>query len=228
MHYLILTALLLLLVYFPSIWVRIVMRKHSQERKDLPGTGAELARHLIKRFELDSVSVEETTARNDHYDPKAGVIRLGPDNYNGRSLTAAAVAAHEFGHAVQFYRQEKICRLRQKYLPTATAFKKAGIFLMMLLPIVGIVVRAPAALFAIVGIGLLLQLLGALAYLIVLPEEWDASFNKAMPILIEGDYIAEQDLPAVHRVLKAAALTYFASALADLVNIGRWLVILRR
>ena len=79
-----------------------------------------------------------------------------------------------------------------------------------------------------VGCSLLLQLIGALAYLIILPEEWDASFNKALPILIEGEYVAEDQLPNIRNVLKAAAITYFASALANVLNIGRWLLILRR
>jgi hypothetical protein len=64
--------------------------------------------------------------------------------------------------------------------------------------------------------------------LIILPEEWDASFNKALPILMEGEYVAEDQLPNIRNILKAAAITYFASALANVLNIGRWLLILRR
>jgi Predicted Zn-dependent protease len=79
-----------------------------------------------------------------------------------------------------------------------------------------------------VGCSLLLQLIGALAYLIILPEEWDASFNKALPILMEGEYVAEDKLPNIRNVLKAAAITYFASALANVLSIGRWLLLLRR
>ena len=67
-----------------------------------------------------------------------------------------------------------------------------------------------------------------MAYLIILPEEWDASFNKALPILIEGDYIGQTDIPAVRRILQAAALTYFSAALANILNISRWLLLFRR
>jgi Zn-dependent membrane protease YugP len=62
----------------------------------------------------------------------------------------------------------------------------------------------------------------------VLPEEWDASFNKALPILKQGQYVEKHDLPKVKKVLRAAALTYFAGALANVLNIARWLLILRR
>jgi Zn-dependent membrane protease YugP len=80
----------------------------------------------------------------------------------------------------------------------------------------------------LVALSLGLQLLGAGAYLIMLPEEWDASFNKALPILEQGDYVPESNMPAIRTILRAAALTYFASALASIVNLGRWALLLRR
>lgn len=228
MPYVILTALLMALVYFPTLWVKWTMQKHGVQREDLPGTGGELAKHLINRFELKDVNLEPTDNRGDHYDPTTRTVRLGESNFNGKSLTAVAVAAHEVGHAIQFDREEAISKLRKRYLPTAYMLKKCGVLIVTLVPFIAILVRVPAAIFALVALGLLFQLLGALAYLIILPEEWDASFRKAMPILIEGEYISEEDIPAVRSVLKAAALTYFAAALADLLNIGRWIMILRR
>ena len=95
-------------------------------------------------------------------------------------------------------------------------------------PVLGLVLRSPSAMGVAVGCSLLLQLIGALAHLIILPEEWDASFNKALPILMEGEYVAEDQLPNIRNVLKAAAITYFASALANVLSIGRWLLLLRR
>ena len=83
------------------------------------------------------------------------------------------------------------------------------------------IIMAPSTLAA-------LQALGALAYLIILPEEWDASFNKALPILIEGEYVAADQIPKIRTVLKAAAITYFSGALANVFNVWRWLLILRR
>lgn len=228
MPYIILTALLLLLAWAPSLWVQHVLRRHGAERTDLPGTGAELARHLIERLELDGVTVERIDASRDHYDPTTRTVRLGAAHHDGRSLAAVAVATHEIGHAIQFARDEPVSRLRLRWLPLANTLKRTGILLLAALPVVAIVLKAPAAMIGVVVLSLLLQLAGALAYLIVLPEEWDASFGKAMPILAEGEYVAKDDLPAVRAVLEAAAWTYFAGALADLVNIGRWALILRR
>lgn len=225
---LILLAILAIAAYAPAFWVKQVMAKHSDELPSLPGTGGQLARHLVQRFELEGIGVEETDEFRDHFDPKAGMVRLGPGNYHGKSLTAVAVAAHEVGHAIQFHRKEKVFELRSRYLPTAANLNRIGIGIIWSLPVVGFIFKSPLALAIIVGISLLFQLAGALAYLIILPEEWDASFNKALPILTDGDYVDDQQLPKVRLVLKAAALTYFAAALANVLNLGRWLLVLRR
>ena len=94
MLFLILAAILAALVYLPSVWVRHVMSKNGKELDDLPGTGSELAEHLIKRFELGAIKVEETEPFRDHFDPQKQAVRLSPDNFNGKSFTAIAVAAH--------------------------------------------------------------------------------------------------------------------------------------
>lgn len=227
MLYVIVTGLVLLAVFGPTLWVRYAMSRHSGTLSGMPGTGGELARHLIERFELGEISVEQTAPGQDHFDPAERAVRLSPDNFNGKSLTAIAVAAHEVGHAIQFARNEPVFKLRKRYIPTANKLKKAGILLLSLVPIVAILFKAPAVFIGLIVIGVVLQLLGALAYLIVLPEEWDASFNKALPMLID-DYVPARYEAPIRQVLRAAALTYFASALADLLNLGRWIMILRR
>ena len=227
MIFAIITLMLVIASLFPGFWVRYVMRKYHAEVPDLPGTGGELAGHLIKKFELSS-SLEETTEGNDCYDPVSDTVRLSPSNFRNKSLTAVAVASHEVGHAIQFSRQEPISQLRGKYIPISFTLRKIGTFLLMALPIVTILLKSPVAIGIFIGLSLLMQLLGVLMYLIVLPEEWDASFNKALPILVDGEYLENHQLVAVQKVLKAAALTYFAAALADLLNIGRWFLILRR
>jgi len=228
MPYLLLTLLLMLLIYSPQLWIRHVFKKFGADRAELPGNGGELAEHLIRRFKLDGVRVEQTDEGRDHFDPAGPAVRLGPSNYAGRSLKAVAIAAHEVGHALQYHRQERIFQLRQRYIPLAMGLRRSGELLLLALPLVAILVKVPALLLATLGLSLLLQLLGALAYLIVLPEEWDASFNKALPILIEGGYIQPSQIAAVRTLLKAAALTYFAAALASVVHLGRWALLLRR
>lgn len=228
MLFALLSIALMLAIMLPQWWVRYVIRKHSTPIEEMPGTGGELARHLIERFALEGVTVEPTEPYTDHYDPASATVRLGPDNLDGRSVTAVAIAAHEVGHAIQFNRNETVSRLRSRYLPLSIALSRLGTYILLAFPVVSLLTRSPSVMMLMIGASLLLQLIGAATYLIILPEEWDASFNKGLPILIEGKYLPEKHIEGARQVLKAAALTYFAAALASVVNIGRWFLILRR
>lgn len=218
---------LLIAIYAPSLWVHLVMDRYSKDDPAMRGTGSELAEHLIDRFQLEGVNVEETEPHHDHFDPSSNTVRLSPDNFHGRSLTAIAVAAHEVGHAIQFNRKEAISLLRGQYIPKAVLINKIGIGIVMLMPVVGLITRVPHVTIITALAGVLAMLVSALMYLIVLPEEWDASFNKALPILTQGEYINKNQEKAVNKILKAAAITYFAGALANIVSLWRWLLLLR-
>ncbi len=67
-----------------------------------------------------------------------------------------------------------------------------------------------------------------LIHLLTLPTEFDASFRRALPLLISGSYIPPEDLPAARKILIACALTYVASSLMGLLNVWRWIRVLRR
>ena len=92
--------ILLLMVFGPSLWIKFVMRRYSEDKPEMPGTGGELAEHLIDRFTLKGVKVE-VTELGDHYDPIEKKVRLLREHYEAKSLTAIAIAAHEVGHAIQ-------------------------------------------------------------------------------------------------------------------------------
>ena len=94
-------------------------------------------------------------------------------------------------------------------------------------PILAIVFRSPIVMALPILVSVALQIISALTYLVVLPEEWDASFGKALPILEEG-YITEKQVPAARKVLKAAAFTYFAAALSSILSLGYLMLLLRR
>ena len=102
MIFLILTFTLIFCSFVPQLWVRYVMRKYSREIPDMPGTGGELAEHLIERFELTGVSVKKGGVQDNYYHPVDRQVALSPKNFSGKSITAVAVAAHEVGHAIQF------------------------------------------------------------------------------------------------------------------------------
>lgn len=220
-------GLLIILSYLPQMWIRKVMREHSQDLPGIEGTGGELAKHLIERFNLSGIGVEVTEENGDHFDPTDKMVRLSPTNYNGRSLKAIAVATHEVGHAIQFSRKEEVFKLREKYIPQAIKLRQYGIYVLWASPVVAIFLRTPIAMALPIIISVVMQLIAALTYLIVLPEEWDASFGKALPILEEG-YVTPEQMPAVRKILTAAAFTYFAAALSSMLNIGYLMLLLRR
>ena len=158
MVFAILTVLLLLCAFIPQIWVRYVMHRYAKEIPELPGTGGELAEHLIDRLELADVRVKEGGPQDNYYNPAEKCVALSPKNYQGKSITAVAVAAHEVGHAIQFTREEPLSKLRAKYLPISTLLGKIGIAMLMALPIVGLILKAPIAIVAFLGISILFQL----------------------------------------------------------------------
>lgn len=227
MPYILFTLLVLLIIFGPNLWVSYILNKYQKPLPGMPGTGGELAKHLLKQFELTHVKVEQTESRRDHYSPVDNVVRLSPEALNGKSLTALAIAAHEVGHAIQFNRKEPVSFLRAKYLGKAQAIQHYGIFILMFMPFISAIFGGPHLSIFMIFVGMLTMLASVLMYLAILPEEWDASFNKALPILEKGEYVPEQYMPAIRQILKACALTYVAAALADIFRLWRWLALIR-
>ena len=227
MLYLILVILIATLIVGPSYWVKHTLKKYSYPEDRYPGTGAELARILLDWAKLQSVKVEITDV-GDHYDPIEKVVRLTPDKFNGKSLTAITVAAHEVGHAVQDRDGYLPLRLRTKLVKLAAPAEKFGAAILMLAPIVLIVTRAPIAGALFLAGGLLTIGAATLVHMVTLPMEMHASFSRALPMLEKGGFLKDGDAPHARRILRAAALTYVSASLMTLLNIGRWLAILRR
>ena len=228
MHVLLIVVLLLVLIIGPQWLAQYTFRRYSGALPRIPGSGGELARHLLDQFGMPDVAVEKTRPGGDHYDPEQHAVRLSPDNYDHNSLTAVAVAAHEVGHAIQHQRNERKLALRHRLVKLAQTTQQVGAGAMLLLPIALLVTRAPSAGLIMGAIGLGSMAIATLVHLVTLPVELDASFGKALPILNAGRYIQPGDETAVRRVLRAAAFTYVASSLASLLNLARWLAFLRR
>ncbi|OED50550.1 peptidase [Endozoicomonas sp. (ex Bugula neritina AB1)] len=227
MHFIILGVLIILLVFGPQWWVRRTLNRYGHERADLSGTGGELAKHLIERFELKGVKVQEGGIGEDYYNPEDKVVSLSSAHYSGKSLAAVAVATHEVGHALQHKQRHKGFMLRQRRIRLAATIERLSAIALLISPILFLLTRVPQSTLLTLVIGGAGMLASIWVQCINLPVELDASFNKAMPILSEG-YLSNEDLPSARKVLWAAAMTYVAGALASLLNLGRWIAILRR
>jgi len=223
----ILLLVVVAIIFLPQWWAKNIFAKYSVPQDHIQGTGGELAQHLLKRFEMTEVAVEETDEGNDHYDPESRTVRLSPKNFHDKSLTAVAVATHEVGHAIQHHNQETKLALRTRLIKVSMKLEKVGSIIMMVMPIVLLLTRNPAAGFIFFATGFLTIAGSSVIHLVTLPVEWDASFGKALPILKEG-YIREDEYKAVDQILKAAAFTYVAASFMSILNVWRWLALLRR
>jgi Zn-dependent membrane protease YugP len=223
---LLILAVVLGLAMLPQIWVRNVIARHAADRPDFPGTGGQFARHLLDQMKLGHVKVEETNL-GDHYDPDAKAIRLLPQNLNGRSLAAIVIAAHEAGHAMQDATGYQPLQARTRLAKQALRFEKVGAVVMLAAPIVMALGRTPHILVIEMLVGILILGLSIVLHAVTLPVEFDASFRRALPVLKAGRYLPDDDMPAARQILRAAALTYVAAAAMSLLDVARWIRVLR-
>jgi Zn-dependent membrane protease YugP len=220
----VLLVLFIALALGPQAWVRSTMAAHAKERPDFPGTGGELAQHLIGELGLKGVTLEKTD-RGDHYSVEDRSVRLTAQNLSGRSVTAAAVAAHEVSHALQHHESYAPLIVRQRLIRQTVAIQRVGSVVLMASPVVFALTRAPGLLILEILAGLAILASTAIMHAVTLPTEFDASFRRALPILER--YLPAEDLPAARAVLRAAAFTDVAGALVTLLDVTRWLRLFR-
>jgi Zn-dependent membrane protease YugP len=214
-------------VFGPGLWVQRVLKRYSHPADRYSGTGAQLARHLLDKHGLATVTVEKTPD-GDHYDPEKKAVRLTADKFDGRSLTAITVAAHEVGHAIQDHDGYAPLKIRTRLIRATRNVERLGAGILMVSPFIGALTRAPGLGIVMFAAGLLTLGTSTLVHFATLPTEFDASFARALPMLDKYGVLKAIDRPHARRLLRAAALTYVAASLMSLLNIARWWAILRR
>jgi uncharacterized protein len=198
-----------------SLWaswnVKATFKKYSQVASRRGWTGAEAARELISRRGAHGVRVEETSGfLSDHYDPGAKVLRLSPDVYHGRSLSALGVAAHEAGHAIQHATNYGPLGFRSLIVRPATIGSNLGTV------IAGLGLAAQST--GMVWVGVVMFSAFVLFTLVTLPVEFDAS-NRAVAALEASGMIEPFEVPGTRAVLRAAAMTYVAAAVSAILQL---------
>lgn len=224
MVYLIIFAIIALIA--PHLWARRILDRYNREEY-FSGNGIDLTELVLSRLRMKDIKVAVTDTA-DHYDPQSKTIRLTRERCGRKTLTAVVVAAHEIGHAIQDHAGYKPLQTRTRLIGTAAKFERVGAAIMVGVPLFALLTRVPSAgLLMFLG-GLATLCTPVLIHLLTLPCELDASFNRALPLLSFGEYIPREDIPAARRILLACALTYVANAMMGLLNIWRWIKILRR
>ncbi len=221
-----LIVLAIVVVFGPHLWAKHILNRYNRQEY-FSGTGIDLAGMILERLNIFDVSVEVTNTA-DHYDPTSKTIRLTEKTCGRRSLTAVVVAAHEVGHAIQDHTGFKPLKTRTRMIGTAHKLERLGAAIMIGVPVLAAVTRAPSVgVLMFVG-GFATLCIPVLVHFLTLPTELDASFRRALPLLSSGQYIPPEDVPAAKKILLACALTYVANSLIGLLNVWRWIQVLRR
>lgn len=200
-----------------SLWAQWRVHSAFSRAKEMQTgmTGAQAASSLLHNSGIRNVEIEPANGfLSDHYSPSEKVVRLSPDVYNGRSLAAFGVAAHEVGHAFQDAERYPLLVVRNALVPAAAFGGQismwvilGGLILSSFQPYLGnMVLYAGIALFA----------LTVLFQVINLPVEFDASARARRHLLDTGMVTIEQD-KEIGRVLNAAAMTYVAATLTSIL-----------
>lgn len=182
-------------------------------------TGKQIAEKMLREFGIYDVKV--TTANgflSDHYNPLTKTVNLSPDVYNSSSIAAAAVAAHECGHAVQHATAYRWLQLRSRLVPVVQF--SSGIVQWILLAGVFMINQFPQLLLG----GIILFALTTIFSVITLPVEFDAS-KRALAWLNQARITDSNEYPKAKDALKWAAMTYLVAALASIATLVQYILI---
>ncbi|HJL46128.1 MAG TPA: zinc metallopeptidase, partial [Polyangiaceae bacterium LLY-WYZ-15_(1-7)] len=213
----------LLLGLWAQYRVKSTFSKYAQVGTRRGMTGAEVAAAILRTEGIHDVRIEPSQGfLSDHYSPHEKALRLSPDVYQGRTIAAAGVAAHEVGHAVQHARAYAFLGMRSFLVPVvqfASPFAVPIIVLGFFLS--GFVGGQVGQVVTLAGIGLFGMVV--LFQLVTLPVEFDAS-RRALAAIERGQLLTGEEKEGAKAVLSAAAWTYVAAAVSALLTLLYFLI----
>ena len=207
-----------------SLWASFktkgTFQKYSQYTTRARMTGADVARAVLRDANINDVTIEPVRGTlSDHYDPRTKTLRLSEPVFASTSMSAAGVAAHEVGHAIQHAQGYAPLKFRSMWVPVANLGGGISVFVLIMAAMLGGAQTATGHNLAIVGV--LLFATTTVFTLVTLPVEFDAS-NRAMATLKRGGYLTPEELGGAKKVLDAAALTYVAAFVTSLLTLLYW------
>jgi len=210
----------LILTLYAQFKVQSTFAKYSKVASKSGKTAAEVSRLILDSAGLRSIPVQEVAGNlTDHYDPRDKTLHLSNPVYNSNSVAAIGVAAHEAGHAIQDAKAYAPLALRNNLVPVAGLGSQLAIPLFFM----GLIFSFPM----LMDIGIIAFSLAVAFQMITLPVEFNAS-SRAVKILTDGGYLAEDEIPMAKSVLNAAALTYLAAAAMAVLNLIRLIALRER
>ena len=216
-YYFVLIIPAMLFALWAQVKVSSTFNRYSAQRTHTGMTGAQAAEAVLRACGVDGVRIERVAGNlTDHFDPRAGVIRLSQSVYDSPTVAAVGVAAHEAGHAAQYAEGYGPIRLRNAIIPVT----QIGSSLAWPLLLIGLLFNYEALFFA----GILFFMLAVVFQLVTLPVEFNAS-ARAISVLGEGGYLSPDELPGAKKTLSAAAMTYVAALAVSIAQLLRLLLL---
>jgi len=215
----------LILSTAPVIWLNYVFHKNDQILINMPFTGLEFGKLILKDYGLTEVKIEKSLSV-DHYDLLEKKVKVTQDRLSKKSLTAISIVCHEIGHAIQHKEKYKALEQRTSLVKNTAWISQIGSSILL----IGIPTILATGYYPLIKVCLLLALLslliGIIVHLITLEVELDASFNKALPILIEK--VPPEYHDSCKSILRAAAFTYVIGVVRNFVSLRFiWLMLSR-
>ncbi len=207
-----------------SMLVSLVLKNKFKKYTTVPLanglTGREIAEKMLRENGIYDVKVTSVEGfLSDHYNPANKTVNLSPDVYNGRTVAAAAVAAHECGHAVQHATSYSWLMMRSKLVPAV----QISSMLVNWVLLIG-VIMASSGNTTLLLIGIIIFAITVIFSLVTLPVEFDAS-NRALAWLGTTNATNTQEYPKAKDALKWAAMTYVVAALAAVVTLVQYILL---
>lgn len=195
--------------------LRSVVSKYSQVPMPTGITGAEIAEKMLRYNGVDDVAVTHTGGYlTDHYNPATKTVNLSDEVYHGRSITAAAIACHECGHALQHAKGYAPLRMRSALVPLVQFSSTAATWII----IIGLIMTASSGSQTLCWIGVGMMCVSALFSIITLPVEYNAS-DRALKWLESSGLLFGEELEGAKISLRWAARTYLVAALSAIASI---------
>lgn len=219
MNYLLIMLAILIIPLISQIYISLSYSKYKKIKNESGLNGFEVARKILDKNGLQDIHIVETKGDlSDHYDPNRKVVRLSHEIFNGTSIAATAIAAHEVGHALQDKTKYLFIKLRALMFPIvhfASKFAYIVIFIGFF-----------AELTELIELGIILVSLGVFFQLITLPVEFNAS-KRAKAEIKSLKLSRNNEIDEINTMLTAAALTYVAGLIASIFELLRLIMILR-
>lgn len=208
----------IILALYAQIRVNSAFSKYSRIRNSRNMTGAQAAEYVLRANGVTGVRIEQVSGKlSDHFDPRTNVIRLSDEVYNAATISAVGVACHEAGHAVQHAQNYLPNKIRSAILPVANIGSRLSWILIFL----GLV----SSMFQpLLYLGIIFFSASVLFTVATLPVEFNAS-SRALACIRSNELLTDEEYKGARSVLRAAAMTYVASAATAVMQLLRLLMI---